>query len=76
MSSDKGFVDYVVEQLRDAGSIRSKKMFGEYGLYCDEVFLPSSAMTSSLLKSRLRERPPIPLCPRRHPMRGPRSPFW
>lgn len=76
MSSDKKFVDYVVEQLRDAGSIRSKKMFGEYGLYCDEVFFAVICDDSSLLKSRLRERPPIPLCPRRHPMRGPRSPFW
>ena len=38
MSSDKEFVDYVVEQLRDAGSIRSKKMFGEYGLWCDGNF--------------------------------------
>lgn len=38
MASDKGFVDYVAEQLGDAGRIRSKRMFGEYGFYCDEVF--------------------------------------
>ena len=29
------FVEYVVEQLRDAGNIRCRKMFGEYGLYLD-----------------------------------------
>lgn len=38
MASHQDFVDYVVEQLREAGAIRSRKMFGEYGLYCDDVF--------------------------------------
>ena len=38
MSSHQDFVDYVAEQLREAGTIRSRKMFGEYGLYCDGVF--------------------------------------
>lgn len=35
MASHKEFVDFVVGQLDSAGSITSKKMFGEYGLYCD-----------------------------------------
>ena len=47
MASHKDFVDYVAEQLREAGTIRSRKMFGEYGLYCDGIFSPSSAATSS-----------------------------
>ena len=38
MASHQDFVDYVAEQLREAGTIRSRKMFGEYGVYCDEVF--------------------------------------
>ena len=38
MASHPDFVNYVVEQLREAGSIRSRKMFGEYGLYCDDIF--------------------------------------
>ena len=38
MASHQDFVDYVAEQLREAGAIRSRKMFGEYGLYCDELF--------------------------------------
>ena len=38
MASPQDFVDYVAEQLRDAGAIRSRKMFGEYGLFCDGVF--------------------------------------
>ena len=38
MASHQNFVDYVAEQLGEAGSIRSRKMFGEYGLYCDGLF--------------------------------------
>ena len=35
MSSKIEFVEYVAEQCRGAGEITCKKMFGEYGLYCN-----------------------------------------
>ena len=35
MASDKSFVDFVVDQIENAGQITYKKMFGEYALYCD-----------------------------------------
>lgn len=38
MSTDSSFVEYILELLTPLGYIRAKKMFGEYGLYCDEVF--------------------------------------
>ena len=38
MASHADFVNYVAEQLREAGEIRSRKMFGEYGLFCNGVF--------------------------------------
>ena len=38
MASHPDYVAYVVEQLRDAGSVRARKMFGEYGLFCDGTF--------------------------------------
>jgi TfoX/Sxy family transcriptional regulator of competence genes len=38
MASRLEFVKYVMEQLSQAGVITSKKMFGEYGLYCDGKF--------------------------------------
>ena len=38
MASHADFVSYVAEQLREAGVIRCRKMFGEYGLYCDDLF--------------------------------------
>lgn len=36
MTSDLGFVEYVCDQMRDAGRIRSRKMFGEFAIYCDD----------------------------------------
>jgi TfoX/Sxy family transcriptional regulator of competence genes len=36
MASDLKFVEFVVEQIKNAGEITAKKMFGEYGIYSDE----------------------------------------
>lgn len=36
MASDQKTVDFVLDQIRGAGSVTAKKMFGEYGLYCDD----------------------------------------
>lgn len=35
MASDPGFVAFVVDQLDPGLGVTSKKMFGEYGLFCD-----------------------------------------
>lgn len=35
MSSQQSTVDYILEQLAPL-DVRARKMFGEYGLYCDE----------------------------------------
>ncbi|PID36171.1 MAG: competence protein TfoX [Rhodobacterales bacterium] len=39
MASQQETVDYICEQLAGAGSIVSRKMFGEYGVYCDGKFI-------------------------------------
>lgn len=36
MSTSRSTIDYLTDQLHMAGDIRSRKMFGEYALYCDE----------------------------------------
>ncbi len=33
MATDAGYIEYVCDQLRSAGGITAKKMFGEYGVY-------------------------------------------
>jgi len=36
MASDAAFVQFVVDQIDGAGEIASRKMFGEYALYCNQ----------------------------------------
>jgi len=61
--------DYIAAQVAGAGSIRTRKMFGEYALYCDEkvvalicddrLFIkPTDAGRS--FAGRLEEAPPYP----------------
>lgn len=35
MASDLSFVEFVVDQIDDAGTVTYRKMFGEYAVYCD-----------------------------------------
>jgi TfoX/Sxy family transcriptional regulator of competence genes len=35
MASDQSFVEFVADQMGNAGCITFKKMFGEYAVYCD-----------------------------------------
>ena len=62
MSSSLDFVNYICEQLEGVGTIRSRKMFGEYMVYvndkpvvmvCDDtVFMKILPCLSELLKDR------------------------
>ena len=35
MASDPEFIDFLADQMAEAGEITCKKMFGEYALYCN-----------------------------------------
>ena len=35
MASNPDFVQYIADQCAGAGEITVKKMFGDYGIYCD-----------------------------------------
>ena len=35
MASDQRNVDFILEQIAKAGTVSARKMFGEYGIYCD-----------------------------------------
>ena len=38
MASTRDYVEFVAGQLSGAGAITYRKLFGEYGLYCDGKF--------------------------------------
>lgn len=35
MGSKQSTIDFLLNQIQDAGDVSAKKMFGEYGIYCD-----------------------------------------
>jgi DNA transformation protein and related proteins len=35
MASRQGTIEFILEQIAEAGTVSAKKMFGEYCLYCD-----------------------------------------
>jgi len=69
MASDIGFVEYVCEQIRGAGKVSHRRMFGEFAVYCDgkvvalvcdnQFFLKPTAAGKALL-DRVKEAPPYP----------------
>lgn len=36
MASQQSTVDLILEQIKDVGEVRAKKMFGEYGIFCND----------------------------------------
>lgn len=50
MASSQEFHDFVLDQLAGLGELRSRRMFGEYGLYCDELFFAIIADEALWLK--------------------------
>ncbi len=69
MASRQSTVDYILEQVAGAGTVSAKKMFGEFGLYCDgkmvalvcddQLFVKITAEGKALVGA-CREKPPYP----------------
>ena len=67
MASNKDFVQYIADQCEGAGEITFRKMFGDYGIYCngkifglicdDRFYLKPTEAGRSLLRS-VDLRPP------------------
>ena len=70
------FVNYVAEQLREAGAIRSRKMFGEYGLYCDDVFFAVVCDDQLFVKATPQGEAAFPALPKAPPYEGARDYIW
>lgn len=67
MACNSDFVQYIVDQCSEAGNITVKKMFGDYGLYCDGIivglicddnlFLKQTGLGRCLLKEAVLRQP-------------------
>ncbi len=67
MATQQSTVDYLEAQVVGAGKLRSRKMFGEYALYCDEKvvalicddkFFVKPTMAGKAYASDAEEAPP------------------
>ncbi len=69
MASEISFVEYVCDQITDAGQIAFRKMFGEYAIYCDgkvvalvcddQLFVKQTPAGRALIADAV-EAPPYP----------------
>lgn len=75
MASHRDFVDYVAEQLGETGAIRSRKMFGEYGLYCDDVFFAVICGDQLFVKVTPEGEAAFPDLPKAPPYEGAKESF-
>ncbi|MFT4249585.1 MAG: TfoX/Sxy family protein [Pseudomonas sp.] len=50
MATDRSFIEYVCEQAGLSAALTYRKMFGEYGLYCDRTFVAVAADNTLFLK--------------------------
>lgn len=67
MASDQTYVDFVLEQIQNAGEVTARKMFGEYGLFsngkifalvCDnKLFIKPTEAGRAFIKD-VHEAPP------------------
>lgn len=72
MASDQKTVDFLLDQLRGAGTITARKMFGEYTLYCDEKVVALVADNQLFVKPTNAGRAFAPGIPEAPPYPGAR----
>lgn len=70
MASTLDYVRYVCEQISGAGSIRYRKMFGEYGIYCDEKIIGVVCDEQFYVKKTAAGLALLPNCPEAAPYAG------
>jgi TfoX/Sxy family transcriptional regulator of competence genes len=67
MASKQSTVDFILDQLVEAGTVSAKKMFGEYGIYCagkmvgvvcdDQLFVKPTAVGKSFMGEFVEKSP-------------------
>jgi DNA transformation protein len=75
MASNVGFVEYVCDQMRDAGRVRFRKMFGDFAIYCDDKVVALVCDDQLFVKSTSGGRAYIGAPVEAPPYRGARPAF-
>ena len=64
------YVEFIMEQMSGAGAITCRRMFGEYGLYCDGTYFGAVCNDRALVKITPAGEALLPDCPRGIPYEG------
>ena len=76
MASNADFVQYIADQCSGAGEIIVKKMFGDYGIYCDGKIFGLICDNSFYLKPTDAVRPMLREVALRPPYDGAKDYFY
>jgi TfoX/Sxy family transcriptional regulator of competence genes len=69
-------VDYLVEQVKHAGAVAARKMFGEYAIFCDGKMVALICDDQLFIKPTLAGRSLIGTVEEKSPYKGVKSYFW
>ena len=70
MASSETTVAFVLEQMEGAGEVTAKKMFGEYGLYCQGKMVALVCDDELFVKPTVAGREFVGECPEQPPYPG------
>lgn len=76
MASNADFVQYIADQCSGAGEIVTKKMFGDYGIYCDGIIFGLICDDRFFLKPTDAVRPKLRVLDLRAPYGGAKDYFY
>ena len=75
MATTQEFADKVCRRMAPFGDVRSRKMFGEYGLYCDDVFFAVICDDQLFIKVTPAGEAAFPHLPKAPPYEGAKDSF-
>ena len=76
MASNSDFVQYIADQCSGAGNITTKKMFGDYGIYCDGKIFGLICDDCFYVKPTDAVRPMLRVVDMRPPYKGAKDYFY
>ena len=76
MASNSDFVQYIADQCSQTGEIMTKKMFGDYGIYCNGKIFGLICDDHFYLKPTEAVRPMLRIVDMRPPYEGAKDYFY
>jgi TfoX/Sxy family transcriptional regulator of competence genes len=70
MATAQRTIDFILEQIGDAGIVSARKMFGEYGIYCDGKMVALVCNNQLFVKQTPSGKIFLGDCPQQPPYKG------